>query len=120
MGLLALVVLLQLAVQTMGISMVCSWDLYGRPSVSDSAAIAKALPFAKDDPDRQINVRRVFAEPAFLKPKFSALKNRWPYNKMVQLPLIWRYSESKQSFEAVVYMNFDGNNIHNVLTGYGE
>ena len=95
MGLLALVVLLQLAVQTMGISMVCSWDLYGRPSVSDSAAIAKALPFTKDDPDRQINVRRVFAEPAFLKPKFSALKNRWPYNKMVQLPLIWRYSESK-------------------------
>jgi len=61
-----------------GTSMLCSIDLYGKPSPADSEMVAKALPFAKDDTDSQMDAGHIFAEPAFFKPRFSALKNKWP------------------------------------------
>lgn len=80
-----------LAITTESTSMICSSNLYGRPSASDSTAVAQALPFARTDPDGQMDAGRIFAEPAFFQPRFSALKNTWPRD-MVQLPMIWRFS----------------------------
>ena len=82
-----------MVIHTLGISLICSSELYGKPSTSDSAMVLEALPFAKDDPYGQIDASRIFAEPALLEPRFSGLKNRLP-TRMVQLPLIWRFSES--------------------------
>jgi hypothetical protein len=87
----ALLALPLFAICTQCTSILCSSILYGNPHVSDVAAVAQAIPFAKSDPDSQMNAARVFAEPAFFTPSFSALKNGWPHT-MVQLPMIWRYS----------------------------
>ena len=72
-------------------SIICSPELYGRPSASDSATVARALPFVKDDPDDELSAGRIFAEPGVFRPRFSALENKWE-TKMVQLPMIWRFS----------------------------
>lgn len=84
--------LLFAAVTTASTSLICSSDLYGNPMASDGTAVTLALPFAKADPAGQIGVGRIFAEPTFFRPRFSALKNPWPTEKMVQLPMIWRFS----------------------------
>ena len=72
-------------------SLTCSIGLYGTPAISDTANLLLALPYAKGDPQGQIDAGRIFAEPAFLNPRFSQLKNSSP-NRMVQLPLLWRFS----------------------------
>lgn len=87
----ALLALTLFNISTQCISILCSSDLYGQPLGSDVAAVAQAIPFAKTDPYSQMDATRIFAEPAFFAPTFSALKNRWP-SSMVQLPLIWRFS----------------------------
>ena len=77
-------------------SLICSDDIYGRPAVADSATITEKLPFIKNDPDRQMDAFRIFAEPGSFHPRFSAFRN--PYaSRMVQLPMIWRFSKSQQS-----------------------
>lgn len=73
-------------------SIKCSYNMYGRPTASDAAAVVRAMPFATKDPDGQMAATRIFAEPAYLKPSFNYLKNEWP-TRMVQLPMIWRFSK---------------------------
>jgi len=86
-------VLTLFAISTQCTSILCSSALYGHPAVSDVGTVTQAIPFAKSDPDGQMDAARIFAEPAFFTPSFSALRNGWP-SRMVQLPLIWRSSRS--------------------------
>ena len=72
---------------------ICAPDLYGRPGSPDSTSVVSALPFTQRDPEGQLGAPRVFAEPAFFQPRFNKLVNTWP-RSMVQLPRIWRISES--------------------------
>lgn len=73
-------------------SAVCGAQIYGHPEPNDALGVAGAIPFAMTDPERQADAARVFAEPAFFTPKFSALQNQWQ-TSMVQLPMVWRYSK---------------------------
>lgn len=84
-------------ISTQCTSILCSSNLYGQPRGSDIAVVAQAIPFAKSDPDGQMDVARIFAEPAFFTPSFSALKNGWP-SRMMQLPLIWRFSRLSEPY----------------------
>lgn len=90
--LLALCVVALLSSLAQCSSIKCSYNMYGRPSTSDAAAVVQAMPFARKDPDDQMAATRIFAEPTYLKPSFNYLKNEWP-TRMVQLPMIWRFSK---------------------------
>ena len=76
-------------------SLLCGSNLYGVPSLSDSLTVASRLPYVKEDPDGEMDLPRIFAEPSFFQPKFRTMQNTWP-SKMVQLPTIWRYSQCLQ------------------------
>lgn len=74
-------------------SVLCALDIYGKPQVDDSYEIVTKLPFLSDDPYHDLTKHRVFAEPAYLQPRFSQLVNPFE-SSMVQLPKIWRTSQS--------------------------
>ena len=76
---------------TVGGSLICSSSAYGLPLADDGLRVVQELPYIKNDVDSQRTAQRTFAEPIFLKPKFASLKNKWS-DRMIQLPLIWRYS----------------------------
>jgi len=81
-----------IAVPTRCANVICGSQVYSHPDPADALRVAGAVPFSRADPEHQADAARIFAEPAFFSPKFSALLNSWQTN-MVQLPLVWRYSE---------------------------
>ena len=71
---------------------VCTKEHVGQPSLQDCLVLYDKLPFAKDPPEGELVVPRVYVEPQFLVRPFSAVENPYPQASMVQLPKVWRYS----------------------------
>lgn len=76
----------------------CDKDLFGTPNVDDCYHAMFWIPYmnspAKQSPAATAN--RLFAEPQHLDPPFSAVKNKWAPNAIVQLPRIWKFGTSPQ------------------------
>ena len=74
----------------------CDKDLFGAPKLEDCYQAMFWIPYinqpAKDSPDAK--AFRVFAEPQFLNPPFSAVKNPYAPKAIVQLPKIWKHGTS--------------------------
>ena len=66
-------------------------DIYGHVSKDGAAQLVKFIPFY-GKPDGQANFKapRVFAEPGFFDPRFSALQNPTQSLEMAQMPRLWK------------------------------
>ena len=78
------------------ISPLCERDLFGTPHTQDCYQAMFWVPYinppARDSPDAK--APRNFAEPQYLDPPFSAVKNAYAPKAIVQLPKIWKFSTS--------------------------
>ena len=76
-------------------SWICSDEIYGRVNAYDCHMAIGKIPFAQlpASHDAALNIRQ-FSEPQFQNPKFGALENHIPSQAIVQLPKMWKHSES--------------------------
>lgn len=79
-------------------SQVCSEEIYGRVNRYDCLIAFNEIPFAQQ-PVSSIQPRapRLFAEPQFQIPKFSAVNNILRPQAIVQLPKMWKHSKRNPS-----------------------
>lgn len=74
---------------------ICDETIYGKPNVEDCQTAMSWIPYFEQPRGRQQNEAtafRTFAEPQFLKPPFSPVRNEWAPRAIVQLPKIWKHS----------------------------
>lgn len=74
---------------------ICDETIYGKPNVEDCQTAMSWIPYFEQPRGRQQNEAtafRSFAEPQFLKPPFSPVRNEWAPRAIVQLPKIWKHS----------------------------
>ena len=73
--------------------LLCDKDSFGTPSAEDCYQAMFWVPYinqpARDSADAK--APRLFAEPQYLNPPFSAVKNAYAPKAIVQLPKIWKY-----------------------------
>lgn len=73
--------------------LLCDKDSYGTPSAEDCYQAMFWVPYinqpARDSADAK--APRLFAEPQYLNPPFSAVKNAYAPKAIVQLPKIWKH-----------------------------
>ena len=73
--------------------LLCDKDIFGTPSAEDCYQAMFWIPYmnppARDSADAK--APRLFAEPQYLNPPFSAVKNAYAPKAIVQLPKIWKY-----------------------------
>ncbi|CAF9917860.1 MAG: hypothetical protein ALECFALPRED_000385 [Alectoria fallacina] len=88
----------------------CDKDLFGAPKLEDCYQAMFWIPYinqpAKDSPDAK--AFRVFAEPQFLNPPFSAVKNPYAPKAIVQLPKIWKHGSCQIALVLQPYDRRDG------------
>lgn len=76
----------------------CDKNVYGTPNIEDCKTAMLWIPYLEQPRGRRQNeatVFRTFAEPQFLKPPFTLVRNEWAPRAIVQLPKIWKHSMPK-------------------------
>lgn len=74
---------------------ICDKAQYGTPNIEDCKTAMSWIPYFDQPAGRHQNEAtafRTFAEPQFLKPPFSPVRNEWAPRAIVQLPKIWKHS----------------------------
>ncbi len=83
---------------------ICNDRLYGKPDNQDCSNAYHKMPGWDRATDPAVDVFRLFSEPQYLHPPFSTISN--PYGRagtmMVQLPKIWRSSQSMDKLETSI------------------
>lgn len=76
-------------------SLICSDELYGNPNVDDCEQALLEIPFAKQTHSSYSSrCPHIFAEPQFQQPPFRLVTNDHRPQAIIQLPKIWKHSES--------------------------
>lgn len=78
---------------TYGQPIYCKKEVYGSPNIEDCKAAMYWIPYFEQHRGHQVNegtAFRTFAEPQFLQPPFSGVKNGWAPRAIIQMPKIWR------------------------------
>lgn len=73
----------------------CHAGIYGTPNVQDCLQALNWIPYARLAPSYPLSQQpHVFSEPQFLQPPFSSLDNPYRPSAIIQLPKIYKHSES--------------------------
>ena len=72
----------------------CNGLLYGTPKIYDCEQALLEIPFAREGSSSRSQTPQLFAEPQFQAPPFRGISNNLRPQSIVQLPKIWKYSES--------------------------
>lgn len=73
---------------------ICSVKDYGLPNHEDCIMAFRQMPYAHDPSVYDARGYRLYSEPQLLLHPFHSVVNRYRPRAIVQLPKIWRYSES--------------------------
>ena len=76
-------------------SLFCNGLLYGNPKIDDCEQALLEIPFARQaGSSSRSQLPQLFAEPQFQAPPFRLISNNLRPLTIVQLPKIWKHSES--------------------------
>ena len=80
-------------------SLFCSAGVYGSPNIADCEQALLEIPFARiSERSWEAPLVHVFVEPQFQKPPFRSIDNRFRPEAIIQLPKVWKHSESHSKF----------------------
>lgn len=73
----------------------CDKNVYGTPNIEDCKTAMTWIPYIdlpRGFKRNEATAFRTFAEPHFMTPPFSLVKNEWAPKAIQQLPKIWKHS----------------------------
>ena len=81
-------------------SPLCDKDLFGTPKIDDCYQAMIWIPYMNPPArlSKDAMASRIFAEPQYLIPPFTDVKNAYAPKAIVQLPKIWKYGMSFQNY----------------------